>query len=117
LEEKPLAVVAVAAAASVATAVVLAASAGWPKVLRLVFARHAWIWLAVCLVSEVVAYFGYVLTLRDMARVDDGPEMDLAVSAETVVAGSECSRPPAGRVASRSTTGRSVALERVSVTR
>ena len=80
-------VVAVAAGASVATALVLAASAGWPKVLRLVFARHAWIWLAVCLASEVVAYLGYVLTIRDMARVDDGPEMDLAVSTKTVVAG------------------------------
>jgi uncharacterized membrane protein YbhN (UPF0104 family) len=87
LEEKPWAVVAVAAGASVATGFVLAASAGWPKVLRLVFARHAWIWLAVCLASEVVAYLGYVLTIRDMARVDDGPEMDLAVSAKTVVAG------------------------------
>jgi uncharacterized membrane protein YbhN (UPF0104 family) len=87
LEEKPWAVVAVAAGASVATGFVLAASAGWPKVLRLVFARHAWIWLAVCFASEVVAYLGYVLTIRDMARVDDGPEMDLAVSAKTVVAG------------------------------
>jgi len=87
LEEKPWAVVAVAAGASVATGFVLAASAGWPKVLRLVYARHAWIWLAVCLGSEVVAYLGYVLTIRDMARVDDGPEMDLAVSAKTVVAG------------------------------
>jgi hypothetical protein len=87
LEEKPWAVVGVAAGASIATAVVLAASAGWPKVLRLVFAQHAWIWLAVCLVSEVVAYAGYVLTIRDMARVDGGPDMDLAVSAKTVVAG------------------------------
>jgi uncharacterized membrane protein YbhN (UPF0104 family) len=87
LEEKPWAVVAVAAGASLATGFVLAASAGWPKVLRLVFARHAWIWLAVCLASEVIAYLGYVLTIRDMARVDDGPEMDLAVSAKTVVAG------------------------------
>jgi uncharacterized membrane protein YbhN (UPF0104 family) len=87
LEEKPWAVVAVAAGASVATGFVLAASAGWPKVLRLVFARHAWIWLAVCLASEVVAYLGYVLTIRDMARVDGGHEIDLAVSAKTVVAG------------------------------
>lgn len=55
--------------------------------LRLVYARHAWTWLAVCLASEVVAYLGYVLTIRDMARVDDGHEMDLAVSAKTVVAG------------------------------
>jgi uncharacterized membrane protein YbhN (UPF0104 family) len=87
LEEKPWAVVAVAAGASVATGFVLAASAGWPKVLRLVYARHGWIWLAACLASEVVAYLGYVLTIRDMARVDDGHEMDLAVSAKTVVAG------------------------------
>lgn len=87
LEERPLAVVAVAAGASVGTAVALAASAGWPKVLHFVFARHSWIWLAVCLVSEVVAYVGYVLTIRDVSRVDGGPEMDLAVSAKTVVAG------------------------------
>jgi hypothetical protein len=87
LEEKPLVVIAVAAGASVATGFVLAASAGWPEVLRLVYARHAWIWLVVCLVSEVVAYVGYVLTIRDMARVDDGPELDLAASTKTVVAG------------------------------
>ena len=110
-------VVAVAAGASVATALVLAASAGWPKVLRLVFARHAWIWLAVCLASEAVAYLGYVLTIRDMARVDDGPEMDLAVSTKTWSRGLGCSRPLEGRAGSRSTTGRSVAPVRVSVTR
>ena len=40
-----------------------------------------------CLICELAAYAGYVLTIRDMARVDDGPEMDVKVSATTVVAG------------------------------
>jgi uncharacterized membrane protein YbhN (UPF0104 family) len=44
-------------------------------------------WLSACLIGELLAYLGYVLTLRDIASVDDGPEMDLAASTETVVAG------------------------------
>lgn len=87
LEEKPLAVVLVAAGATIATAVVLGSYAGWPRLLRLVHARHSWAWLAVCLFGELVAYLGYVLTIRDMARVDGGPEMNLAASTTTVVAG------------------------------
>ena len=53
--------------------------AGWPQVLHVVYRRHSWGWLIVCFVGELVAYGGYVLTVRDMARVDDGPELDLAV--------------------------------------
>ena len=87
LEEKPLAVILVAAGATVGVAFALASAAGWPRVLRLVYARHSWSWLAVCLVGELAAYFGYVLTIRDMARVDSGAEMNLAVSTTTVVAG------------------------------
>ena len=87
LEEKPLAVVLVAAGTTIATAIVLASYAGWPRVLRLVEARHSWGWLAVCFFGELVAYLGYVLTIRDMARVDGGPEMDTAESTKTVVAG------------------------------
>ena len=87
LEEKPLAVVLVAAGATIATALVLGSYAGWPRLLRLVHARHSWAWLAVCLFGELVAYLGYVLTIRDMARVDGGPEMNLAASTTTVVAG------------------------------
>jgi len=41
----------------------------------------------VCLAGELLAYLGYVLTLRDIARVDGGPEMDFAASTKTVVAG------------------------------
>jgi uncharacterized membrane protein YbhN (UPF0104 family) len=76
-----------AAAATIGTAVALASYAGIPRVLHLISTRHSWLWLAACFLSELVAYGGYVLTIRDMARVDDGPELDLADSAQTVVAG------------------------------
>ncbi len=87
LEEKPLVVVLVAAGATIVVSFVLASSAGWARIGRIAYAKHAWVWLAACLLGEVVAYVGYVLTLRDVARVDHGPEMDLSVSAKTVVAG------------------------------
>ena len=87
LDEKPLAVVLVAAGATVGVTVALGASAGWPHVLRVVNRPHSWAWLAVCGLGEIVAYAGYVLTLRDIARVDDGPELDLAVSTKAVVGG------------------------------
>jgi uncharacterized membrane protein YbhN (UPF0104 family) len=87
LEDKPLVVVLVAAGTTVAVALVLASYSGYPHVWRLVQSRHNWWWLAGCLGGELVAYGGYVLTLRDMARVDDGNEVDLAMSAKTVVAG------------------------------
>ena len=87
LEEKPLAVVLVAAGATIATTIVLATYAGWPRVLRRTEARHSWGWLALCLFGELIAYLGYVLTIRDMARVDGGPEMDVTDSTTTVVAG------------------------------
>jgi uncharacterized membrane protein YbhN (UPF0104 family) len=87
LEEKPLAVILVAAGATVGVAAALGSYAGWPHVLHLVYARHSWSWLAVCLLGELVAYFGYVLTVRDTARVDSGSELDLADSVRTVVAG------------------------------
>ena len=77
----------VAAGATVAVTVALGSSAGWPHVLRVVNRPHSWIWLAVCAVGEIAAYGGYVLTLRDIARVDDGPEVDLVVSTKAVVGG------------------------------
>ena len=87
LEEKPLVIVLLAAGATIAVGLSLASYAGWPHVLRLVYASHSWAWLLVCLGGEVVAYAGYVLTVRDMARVDGGQELDLSASVSTVVAG------------------------------
>lgn len=77
----------VAAGATIATSLVLSSFAGWPRMVRLAQDRHSWAWLAVCLAGELVAYLGYVLTIRDMARVDEGPAMDIAASTTTVVAG------------------------------
>ena len=87
LEEKPLVVILVAAGATIAAALALAWYAGWSRVVDLVFEKHSWAWLLVCLAGQVVAYLGYVLTIRDMARVDDGPELELSETVKTVVAG------------------------------
>src|SRR5579885_1122439 len=87
VENRPIMVVVAASAATLGTAIVLATVAGWPHVLRLVESRRSWLWLLACLLGELVAYGGYVLTVRDMARVDDGPELDLSASVTTVVGG------------------------------
>jgi uncharacterized membrane protein YbhN (UPF0104 family) len=87
LEDHPFAVILMATGATVAISVSLAAYAGWARVDHVVYSRHAWAWLLGCLLAEVVAYLGYVLTIRDIARVDGGPDMDVSVSAKTVVAG------------------------------
>lgn len=87
VEDRPVVVVVAAAAATAGTAVVLGTISGWPHVFRLVESRTSWLWLLVCLVCELIAYGGYVLTVRDMARVDSGPELDLDTSVVTVVAG------------------------------
>jgi uncharacterized membrane protein YbhN (UPF0104 family) len=86
-EEKPLVVVFAAAGATVGMCLVLASYAGWPHVMHLLYARHSWVWLLVCLAGEVIAYGGYVLTVRDMARVHGGAEMSLGLSARAVVGG------------------------------
>lgn len=87
LEDKPLLVVLVAAAATAAVALVLASSAGWPHVLRIAETTRSWTWLIACGTGELLAYSGYVLTVRDMARVDQGSELELSASVTTVVAG------------------------------
>ena len=87
MEDKPLLVVLVAAGATVAVALLLASSAGWPRVLRVAEATRSWSWLVGCAIGEVLAYGGYVLTVRDMARVDQGSKLELSASVTTVVAG------------------------------
>jgi uncharacterized membrane protein YbhN (UPF0104 family) len=86
-EEKTFIVIFVAAGATVGVSVLLASYAGWPHVLHLLYTRHSWLWLVVCMAGELLAYAGYMLTVRDMARVDGGAEMSLKLSAEAVVGG------------------------------
>lgn len=87
VEDRPIVVVLAAGGATIGTALVLSTLAGWPHVLRLVETRRSWLWLIGCLAAELIAYGGYVLTLRDMARVDEGPELDLDATVKTVVGG------------------------------
>lgn len=86
-EEKPLVVVIAAAGTTVGVMIVLAEIGGWGRVSRVATGSHAWGWLVLCLLGEVVAYGGYILTIRDMARVDQCAEMSVSASAQTVVAG------------------------------
>ena len=44
-------------------------------------------WLLVCLGAELIGYVGYVLALRNIARVDGGPKLSFALTARTVVSG------------------------------
>ena len=105
LEDKPLVVVLVAAGATVAVAFVLA-SVLWPA--ARVATRTVAPQLAVAprlLVGELVAYGGYVLTVRDMARVDDGNEVDLEVRQRRSSQASAYLPPPVHQAVLPSTTG------------
>jgi uncharacterized membrane protein YbhN (UPF0104 family) len=44
-------------------------------------------WFAVAFGAEVLAYFGYMLGYREVARVEEGPELDRAHTAAAVSAG------------------------------
>jgi uncharacterized membrane protein YbhN (UPF0104 family) len=44
-------------------------------------------WLVMCLGAELIGYVGYVLALRNVARVDGGPRLSFALTARTVVSG------------------------------
>jgi uncharacterized membrane protein YbhN (UPF0104 family) len=44
-------------------------------------------WLGLCIGGELLAYAGYVLAIRDTAKVDNGPTLTFGRSLQTVVAG------------------------------
>jgi uncharacterized membrane protein YbhN (UPF0104 family) len=43
--------------------------------------------MTVCFVGQLVAYLGYVLAVRDMARVEGGPRLSFSLTTRTVLAG------------------------------
>lgn len=45
------------------------------------------VWLVLCFGGELVAYAGYVLAVRDTAKVDDGPKLSFGHSIRAVVGG------------------------------
>jgi uncharacterized membrane protein YbhN (UPF0104 family) len=85
-EHSPLAVILVAAALAVAAAFGLGELAGFHRVRHELSNVHPQ-WLAVCLGGEVLAYAGYILAVRDTARVEGGPRLGASVSTQSVVAG------------------------------
>src|SRR5262245_18685745 len=86
LERRNLLVLLAAGALAMAAAMGLADVAGYA---RLADAVNDVVptWFAVCFGGQVVAYLGYVLAVRDIARVDDGPLLSFRLSMRTVVAG------------------------------
>ncbi len=117
VEDRPLAVVFVAGMVTTGVVLALGWRAGWPSVTRVAFARHSWAWLGACLFGELAAYGGYVLTVRDVARVDDGAELDVATSARAVVAGFGVFAATRSSGGSPSTIGRSARPAPVNATR
>jgi hypothetical protein len=86
LERRNFLILLVAGALALAAAMGLADMAGYG---RLVDAVRDVVptWFAVCFGGQILAYFGYVLAVRDIARVDDGPVLSFRLSMRTVVAG------------------------------
>ena len=85
-ESRPLVVLLAAAALAVAAAIGLGDLAGYHRVRHELGSIHPQ-WLPVCFVGEVVAYLGYVLAIRDTARVSGGPRLGALASTRSVVAG------------------------------
>ncbi len=86
LERRNFLILLVAGGLAMAAAMGLADMAGYT---RLVDAVQDVVptWFAVCLGGQIIAYLGYVLAVRDIARVDGGPLLSLRLSMRTVVAG------------------------------
>jgi uncharacterized membrane protein YbhN (UPF0104 family) len=80
------ALVLVAAALSAGALVGLAWVAGIGKVLHGLVHPH-WLWLGVAVAGEVAAYVGYTVAYREVARAEDGAELEVPRAAALVATG------------------------------
>jgi uncharacterized membrane protein YbhN (UPF0104 family) len=85
-ERRRLLVLIGAGALAIAAGLALADLAGYEALLR-ALQRLDPQWLAVCFAGQVVAYFGYILAVRDVACVEDGPTLPFGLTTRTVIAG------------------------------
>jgi uncharacterized membrane protein YbhN (UPF0104 family) len=60
---------------------------GWPQIWHHLSEVVRWEWLGIAVAGEVVAYVGYMLAYREVARVEDGAELDLPHLAALVATG------------------------------
>jgi uncharacterized membrane protein YbhN (UPF0104 family) len=86
VERRPLLVLLVPAALALGAVAGLADLAGGERLERAAHNLHP-AWLVLCLGGELLAYAGYVLAVRDTAKVDQGPTLSFGLSLRTVVAG------------------------------
>jgi uncharacterized membrane protein YbhN (UPF0104 family) len=86
VERRPVVVLVVPALLALGAIAGLADLAGAERLDRA--ARHLHpAWLVLCLGGELVAYAGYVLAVRDTAKVDHGPKLSFGHSIRAVVGG------------------------------
>jgi uncharacterized membrane protein YbhN (UPF0104 family) len=86
VERRPVLVLVVPTALALGAIAGLADVAGADRIDRA--ARHLHpVWLVLCFFGELVAYAGYVLAVRDTAKVDQGPKLSFGHSIRAVVGG------------------------------
>jgi uncharacterized membrane protein YbhN (UPF0104 family) len=86
---KPYRLVGLVAAAAILSAgalVGVAATVGFGEVWKKAVFPH-WYWLPVALAGEIVAYLGYVVAYREVARAEQGPELAVPRVAALVATG------------------------------
>ncbi len=79
-------VVLVAAGLSVGALLGVASTVGFGRVAHQLLHPH-WVWVPVALVCELVAYLGYTLAYREVARAERGPELDMPRAVVLVTTG------------------------------
>jgi uncharacterized membrane protein YbhN (UPF0104 family) len=78
--------VAVAAMLAAGALIGLAWSIGFGKVLHDLIRPH-WRWLGIAVAGEAVAYLGYIAAYREIARAEDGAELEVPKAAALVASG------------------------------
>jgi uncharacterized membrane protein YbhN (UPF0104 family) len=86
VERRPILVLLVPTALALGAVAGLAYIAGSERLDRAARNLHP-VWLVLCVGGELVAYFGYVLAVRDTARVDNGPRLSFGHTTRAVVGG------------------------------
>jgi uncharacterized membrane protein YbhN (UPF0104 family) len=86
VEQRPLLVLVVPTVLALGAVALLADLAGAERIDRAARNLHPG-WLVLCLGGELLAYAGYVLAIRDTAKVDHGPTLTFGRSIQTVIAG------------------------------
>jgi uncharacterized membrane protein YbhN (UPF0104 family) len=86
LERRPLLALIVPTVLALGAVALLADLAGAEPLNRAARNLHPE-WLLLCFGGELLAYFGYVLAVRDTARVDGGPGLSFGRTLQSVVAG------------------------------